>query len=256
MRHFLITGVSRGIGEAIARKLLQQGHTIFCASRTMNEDLVETASALNIPFYYLEADLSDPRNCERFVREAFSRISPENTQSIVLINNAGMLEPIARIEDASAEQMEQHLKLNLLAPSIISSLFIGLSAEYSIPKVILNISSGAALFSYAGWSMYCTSKAGLDMLTRTIGLEQNTATYPVKIFSLAPGIVNTSMQSLIRQADSKDFSEKDKFVKLHEEGKLSDPADVATIIARTVLNPDIAQGANLSIEDLKKFLTA
>lgn len=254
MRYFLITGVSRGIGEAIARKLLLQGNVIFCASRTMNEDLVETASSLNIPMYYLEADLTDSLNCEKFILNAFEKILPGSAKSIVLINNAGMLEPISRIENTDVVQMEQHIKLNLVSPAILSSAFIRLTKDYNVPKAILNISSGAAHYPYAGWSAYCASKAGLDMLTRTIGVEQDSAVSPVKVFSLAPGIVNTAMQTLIRQADIQNFADKNKFVQLHDEGKLSDPAEVASIICKAILNPDIPQGSNLTIDQLKEYM--
>jgi len=253
MDFYIITGTSRGLGEAITRKLLVHGNTIFCVSRTMNEDLVETASSLHIPFFYHEADLSESGSSSAFMHEVFSHIDPERIKRIALINNAGMLEPVAPVESADQAVMEKHLKLNLLSPFILSSEFIARTQKLDLPKVILNISSGAAHYPYAGWSLYCASKAGLDMLSRTVGLEQSAAKYPVKILALAPGIVDTAMQTHIRQLDKNLFPEKDSFVQLHEQGKLVSADAVAGVIAAAVFNPEIPQGGLLSLEELKQF---
>ncbi len=254
MDFYIVTGVSRGIGEAIVRKLLILGNTIFCVSRTMNEDLVETASSLHIPIFYHEADLSERKSAEKFMQEVFTHIDPERINRIALINNAGMLDPIAPIELADPLIMEKHLKLNLLAPAVLTSLFISHTQRFNIPKVILNISSGASGFPYSGWSMYCSSKAGLDMMTRTVGLEQSTQEFPVKIMALAPGIVETSMQTHIRQTDKSLFADKDKFVLLHEQGKLISPETVAEVIVKTLFNPGIPQGGVLNIDELRHFI--
>jgi len=254
MDFYIITGVSRGIGEAIVRKLLKHGNTIFCVSRTMNEDLVETASSLHVPIFYHEADLSEHKSAETFMHEVFTHIDPERINRIALINNAGMLDPIAPIELADPAMMEKHLKLNLLTPAVLISLFIAHTQKLDLPKVILNISSGASSFPYSGWSMYCSSKAGLDMMTRTVGLEQSLQKFPVKIMALAPGIVETSMQTHIRQTDKKLFAEKDKFVLLHEQGKLTSPETVAEVITKAIFNAGIPQGGLVNIEELQQFV--
>ena len=74
MNYYIITGTSRGIGEAIARKLITAGNTIFAVSRTMNEDLTELASSLNVPLFYSEADLSVAAEAEAFIKEVFLSI--------------------------------------------------------------------------------------------------------------------------------------------------------------------------------------
>jgi len=253
MDYYIITGVSRGIGEAIARRFLVHGNTLFCVSRTMNEDLVETASSMHILLYYHEADLSIHGSAESFMHEVFTRIDPVRASRIALINNAGMLEPIAPIELANPAMMEKHLMLNLLAPSILISNFIDKTMNLPIPKVVLNISSGASSFPYSGWAMYCASKAGIDMLTRTVGLEQTSAHHPVKVMALAPGIVDTAMQTQIRHTDKSLFAEKDKFIKLHEEGKLTNPESIAGVIAGSLFNPDIPQGSVLNIDQMREY---
>lgn len=255
MNHIIITGASRGIGAAIADRFLVQGNTLHCVSRTMNEDLVERASSQHIPLYYDEADLSLHGLADEYIGDVFSRIDLSKTQRIALINNAGMLEPIAPLGLTRPDIMEKHLALNLLAPALLMTGFIKNTTEYNFPKVILNISSGAATIPYVGWSMYCTSKAGLTMLSRTAGLEQSLAVNPVRIFALAPGIVDTSMQTLIRNTNPAYFAEKEFFVKLHSDGKLTDPDQVAGVIAGSLFNPAIPQGGMITIDQLKEFVT-
>lgn len=254
MDYYIITGVSRGIGEAIAKRLLIHGNTLFCASRTMNEDLVETASSMHVPIFYYETDLSVHGSAEDFLHEVFSRIDAERVNRIALINNAGMLDPISLIENIHPEQMERHLTLNLLTPAVLISGFISRTREMDIPKSVLNISSGASSYPYSGWSLYCSSKAGLDMITRTVGLEQKSARFPCKIVSVAPGIVDTAMQTLIRKTDRAHFAEKEFFVRLHEEGKLKEPDVVASTLVATLFSSSVATGSVLSIDELQKYV--
>jgi benzil reductase ((S)-benzoin forming) len=223
MSHYIITGTSRGIGEAIAHKMLQPGNTLFCASRTLNEELVERAVSLGVTIYYFTADLSDPHAVTGFSDQIWNKIVPENVKRIALINNAGMIAPIGPIEKIDPVQLLMHMQLNLLTPMLLTSAFLKHTAQWKIPKVVFNISSGAANTAYSGWSAYCSSKAAIDMFTRTVALEQALASFPARIVALAPGIVETAMQVEIRKSDTSNFPEKDSFVKLHNKGQLSSP---------------------------------
>lgn len=251
MNYYIITGASRGIGEALTRRLIENGNTIFTASRTLNEDLVELASSLNVPLFYHEADLSVREEAETFINAVFDKIILKEFDRIALINNAGMLEPVSPVKSIDFAIAEKHLHLNLLTPMILSSVFLQKTAGLDIPKVILNVSSGASFNAYSGWSVYCSSKAGLDMLTQVAGLEQNAEQSPVKVFALTPGIIETGMQELIRTTDENLFPERDKFIRLYEEGKLSNPDDIAQVILRTIFYDDIVTGSVVTIDQLK-----
>jgi len=253
MNYYIITGTSSGIGEAIARKLLMPGNTIFATSRSMNTDLVELANSLELPLFYHQTDLSLGEKAESFIREVFNKIDLNLSDRIALINNAGMLEPMAQLETIDRALLETHFHLNILAPMILSSAFIAATQSLPVPKIILNISSGAAFTPISGWSAYCTSKSALDMFTRVVGLEQSTAINPVKIFALAPGIIETNMQRQIREKDRRLFPEKDTFVKLYEQGRLVKPDKVAQIIVNKLFDEKIENGAVITIEQLKSM---
>jgi len=92
------------------------------------------------------------------------------------------------------------------------------------------------------------------MLTRTVALEQESAKNPVKLFALKPGIVETAMQERIRSTKTRQFHEREKFVKLYNEGLLSSPKSVAEIIASALFLPGIPQGGILTINHLKDIL--
>ena len=220
----------------------------------MNEDLVELAASLNVSLFYFEADLSIRVEAETFIHNVFSKIHLGPFDRIALINNAGMLEPVSPIKSIDFALAEKHLHLNLLAPMILSSVFLTETASLDIPKVILNISSGASFIAYSGWSVYCSSKAGLDMFTQVAGLEQNAEIEAAKVFSLAPGIIETGMQELIRTTDENLFPERDKFIRLYEEGKLSNPENIAHIILSTIFNFDIVTGSVVTIDQLKAIM--
>jgi benzil reductase ((S)-benzoin forming) len=254
MDYFIITGASRGIGEALTRKLIEPGNTLFAVSRTLNEDLVDLASSSNVPLFYHETDLSLREEAESFINAVFDKIQLTDYDRIVLINNAGMLEPVAPVKSIDFALAEKHLNLNLLTPMILSSVFLTKTDGLAIKKVILNISSGASFTAYSGWSVYCSSKAGLDMLTQVAGLEQNAEKQSVKVFALAPGIIETGMQELIRTTDESLFPERDKFIRLYEEGKLSNPDDIAQVIISTIFNDDIVTGSIVTIEQLKEII--
>ena len=247
MSHYIITGTSRGIGEAIATKLLKPGNTLFCVSRTLNEELVERAVSLGTVIYYYTADLTDPLAVAGFSDQIWGKIIAEDVKRIALINNAGMIAPIGPINTCDPVQLLMHIQINLLAPMLLTSSFLEHTSQWTIPKEVLNISSGAASTAYSGWSAYCSSKAAIDMFTRTIALEQLQATFPAKIIAFAPGIVETALQKEIRDTDAKNFPDKEKFVKLHDDGHLFTPEHVAEVISKALFDDSITSGSILDI---------
>ncbi|MDQ3395039.1 MAG: SDR family NAD(P)-dependent oxidoreductase, partial [Bacteroidota bacterium] len=78
-----------------------------------------------------------------------------------------------------------------------------------------------------GWGGYCSSKAAINMMSEVAALESNIAENGFKIFSLAPGVVDTDMQNQIRRSNKEKFSDYERFVQLKENGELSNPLAAA-----------------------------
>jgi benzil reductase ((S)-benzoin forming) len=105
--------------------------------------------------------------------------------------------------------------------------FLSRTEKLTLPRRIINISSGAATAPYAGWGCYCSTKAGLEMLTRCAAAEQIQRDQPAHICAVAPGVLDTDMQRQVRETTAALFPRRQKFVRLHETGALATPLSVA-----------------------------
>ncbi|MCF6094356.1 (S)-benzoin forming benzil reductase [Microaerobacter geothermalis] len=250
MNHIIITGASRGLGEAITRKLLVPENHLFCISRKKNEELITKANKNEVSLDYYEFDLGSLENIENVMNNIFQKLDDTKVHSIALVNNAGVVKPIKPLEKCESDEIINNINVNLLAPMLLTSLFIRYTEGFKVDKRVINISSGAGKKPYYGWSCYCTSKAGLDLFTRCVGVEQQNKDYPVKILSIAPGIVDTDMQKDIRASNKEDFVDLKRFISYKEEGMLMSPEFVAEKIVR-FLEEDFEQGGVIDIRDLQ-----
>lgn len=252
MRYYIITGASRGIGAGIARAVMQPGSVIFALARHENSELKHTAAEAGAQLYFFSVDLADSPAIEPALDRIFQHIDLQQAEGIYLVNNAGVLKPIGPLETHSLEEDEFHLRVNLLAPMRLTAGFLRRTNGISVRKVVANISSGAAQRAYFGWSSYCSGKAGVEMFTRVAGLEQQEAEFPVVIYAIAPGIVDTDMQVQIRRADEAQFRDRPKFLRYHEKGYLASADETGRRLAATLDDPDIKSGDVLDIRDLEK----
>ena len=188
-----VTGASRGIGEAAARELAKAGAGVALAARSAG-DIERIASeiegaggrAIAVP-----CDVADNASVEATV----ARIERELGAVDVLLNNAGTIEPIARIEEADPGAWGQVVDVNLKGPfHCICAVLPGMVERGH--GTIINISSGAATGALEGWSHYCSTKAGLLSLTRC--LHREVAEKGVRSVGLSPGTVATDMQVAIK----------------------------------------------------------
>ncbi len=249
MNYVILTGASSGIGLATAKKLLQKGYHVLAVSRHKNKALIQHAGSQSGAIEYLEFDLSQTDQIQHFMERVFTKIDSSKAASIHLINNAGVLEPVKMMQDTNPEEYKKSLSVNLVAPMALISEFLKHTADLDIDKRIINISSGAGEHPYAGWAAYCTSKAGLDMITRVVATEQSKAKYPAQIVSFAPGVVATSMQKLIRSKSKDEFPRVERFKALHKNQQLLDPAIVATKITDLLEQTGFPDGQKIDIRD-------
>ncbi len=218
----IITGGSKGIGKALVTEYLKNNYLIYNLSRTKTN--------LDKAIKQICLDITNTNLLQKQMDVIFTEIQQFTLESITLINNAGRLGTIANIENIAISDIQKSIALNILAPMQLSSIFIKKLQNESAQKTIINITSGAASSPYAGWTPYCSSKAALEMLTKTITLEQQTAKHPVKIVAIRPGVVATAMQEQIRNTSKSNFKKVDKFIDLYKANTLSTTTDVATKI--------------------------
>jgi NAD(P)-dependent dehydrogenase (short-subunit alcohol dehydrogenase family) len=241
MNVYIITGASKGIGFELAKQLNEAGNYVVGVARTDNR-LDE------VKFY--QADLSELENLESLIHDIVASV-PQEVESITLINNAGMVDPIGLIGTVHAAEMAKAMAVNLTAPMIFSNAFISKLKNFKGKKRIVNISSGAGRNPYEGWGTYCTTKAGLDHFSRVIALEQEKAEYPVEIISIAPGIIDTGMQETIRTSSEDAFPLLDRFIDYKEQGKLVSAKDTAKKLISIIENENFNEIG--PIADIRNF---
>ncbi|MBF0277597.1 MAG: SDR family NAD(P)-dependent oxidoreductase [SAR324 cluster bacterium] len=241
MKVYIITGASRGLGQALSELLNKEENLVYSVSRNQGD-------AAGI---FKSCDLSKPNQIPGLMDEIFKELEDVSFDSISLVNNAGMLSPICSIENASGEQIISHITTNFSSPAILTSLFIQKTQAFEKEKRIVNISTGAAVTAYPGWSLYCSSKAGLEHFARSVAEEQKMQEFPVMLINIAPGLVDTAMQDEIRSKESKDFPNVERFREFKENGNLMPPKRVAQWILDGLERADLENGRRYVIDEFK-----
>ncbi len=119
-----------------------------------------------------------------------------------------------------------------------------------VPKSIINISSGAGRHPIESWSTYCASKAALDMFSNVLNNEQEITNDGFKVFSVAPGIIDTKMQDEIRTANFNDFNGVNRFKDLKSNNQLSSPQEIAEQIIYIINNQSKFNNILLDVRDI------
>ena len=197
---------------------------------------------------HVKADLADPA-CWPVVAEMFEReVAGFAGERVVFFHSAGTLTPIGFAGEMDPAAYARNVLLNSAAPQVLGDAFLRAAARTEARCQLLNISSGAANKAYAGWSAYCAGKAAADHWVRTAGLEQERRGGRVRLLSVAPGVVATPMQAEIRATPQDDFPDVARFVGMHEDGSLRDPAEVARELW-ALLDKHLENGAVLDLLD-------
>lgn len=238
MEAYIITGASKGIGLALSRELAEKGHQVFGIARSFPAEWPGTKS--------FEFDLLDANGIPDLIGSIFESISMD-CECITLINNAGTISPIGFAGSNNAQEISKSIALNLTAPMILTGEFISQSANLSIIKRVINISSGAGRKAYEGWSAYCAGKAGLDHFSLCVEKEYE----DIKVMSIAPGIIDTGMQEKIRQSSESDFPMIENFKDYKKQGMLSTPQETAEKLIRLLERKDFQDLE--TIADIRDF---
>lgn len=247
MKYYLVTGASKGLGAAILEALASEMTTLVALSRSgLAEDQKLSLIDKGAVVVDLKGDLSDETALPALAHKMMTAVDPSAASQIILINNAGGVEPIAPFYKAEDEAVFANLHLNLSAPMIFSKYFGKAFGKLDIDRRIITVSSGAGKSPIFGWNAYCAAKAAVDMMTRVIGLEEGEA--GIRAISFGPGIMDTDMQSTIRSSSEEDFKDLARFKGFKENGDLLTPETVAAIVKRLTVE-DVAQGAIVSVKD-------
>ncbi|MGE5776677.1 MAG: SDR family NAD(P)-dependent oxidoreductase [Chloroflexota bacterium] len=230
MKLLLITGGSRGLGQALCEQFEAKGYKILEFSRSAPYE------------YSIRTDLSNPETSRLAVGNVIRSVDPDQLQELIVISNAGMLEPIGPTASKLHADVVRNMNTNFVSAVLVLTEIIARFQTAACRKVIVNISSGAALKGRAGWSLYCAAKAGMENFIRSLALEQQTQPQPFIPFNIDPGVIDTEMQALIRATSPSDFPDVETFIQRKEQGSLVSPDQVAAAIIRILEQPSLSSG--------------
>lgn len=242
-----LTGASRGIGLAIAHYLLQRSHKLVVVARSEGP-LRQLEKQYPSQVFVLAGDLSDLSLGQKAVDLAIERW--QNLDGLIV--NHGVLDPVKRLADSTAEEWRKCYDINLFSAVAI--------AKAALPWLrltkgtIILTSSGAASNAYPTWGAYGSSKAALNHLAMTLANEEKDITS----ISVRPGVVDTDMQRDIREKHERvmDATDAAKFAELKKTGGLLKPEQPGHVMAKLVLDaPKDLSGKFLTwnADELKAF---
>ncbi len=232
-----VTGASSGIGQALAHSVPWDGARVIGVSRRPPPGAE-----------HLAADLADPP-AWHVVGDSFrAELEGFDGDRAVLVQAAGTVDPVGFAGEVEADAYASNVLLNTAAPMVLGHLFLAAARRLQAVRHLVMLTSGAARSIYPGWSSYGAAKAALDQWVRDVGAEQDVRG-GVRVVSVAPGTVDTPMQARLRASSEADFASRQRFVDLHQQGRLSDPAEVAAKIWG-LLERDLPNGAVLDLRNL------
>lgn len=237
MKLAIVSGGSRGLGASLCRQYAEAGY-----------ELVEFSRSAPHPFS-APCDFTDPPQVSEIVAKRLAPFSASPAlEEIVLISNAGMLAPIGPTSRKTPEDILANINANFASAILFMSEAIRAFQNSPARKILVSISSGAGTKGYAGWSLYCAAKAGLDNFVRALAMEQALEAHPFRALSIDPGIMDTHMQAGIRACDERDFPAVARFLGLHRDGALRSPDQIARVI-RTIVAKEHGGGERLMAAD-------
>ncbi|MXU64836.1 SDR family oxidoreductase [Oceanomicrobium pacificus] len=239
----IITGASRGIGAATAKILAAEGVKVLLAARTVR-DIDAVAAEIRDAGGTAETLACDVSRY--FGLQALVKRCKEQFGSVdILINNAGVIQPISMLGKSDPEDWGHAIDINLKGVYYgIRAVLPDMVAQGS--GTIINISSGAAHAPLEGWSAYCSSKAGAAMLTRCADHEVDSS--KIRVIGLSPGTVATEMQVAIKASGVNPVSQLDPSVHIPADW----PARCIAWLCGDAGNEFTGQEVSLRDEDIRR----
>lgn len=212
----VITGASRGLGAGLATRFAEHGLALGLCART------EPAPPPNGDARVLtgSVDVADADAVEAFADQVTETLGPID----LWVNNAGVLDPMGPVVDQDPAEVDRALRVNVGGVVNGTRAFARRARAWpAAHRVLVNVSSGAARSVNPGWAIYGATKAATDHFTAIVAAEEP----DLVCRSVAPGVVDTDMQALIRTHDADTFPAIERFREIHRTGAWNSPAWVA-----------------------------
>lgn len=215
MKNIIVTGASRGIGRCIVENLAREGHNVLLnynksekAAKAVKENLAK--EGFNIEIY--KADVSKKTEVKKLIKYAISKFEKID----VLINNAGIAK-VQMFQDIKEEDWNEVIDTNLKSAFYCSQEVLPYMVHEKEGNII-NISSVWGIVGASCETLYAISKAGIDAMTKSLAKELGPSN--IRVNSIAPGIINTEMNSKINELIKEEIKKETPL------GRIGEPIDV------------------------------
>lgn len=237
----VVTGPTSGIGLSIARRLVADGWQLYAVARD-----ADRLAATFLPLHHaVIADLADVAAAAG----ALDALDLREASHAVLVNNAGVIEPIGHFWRLEPAALAAALAVDVTTPLVLAGAFYRKLLEApGCLGAIVQIGSGAANRPISGWSAYCTAKAALHHASATLAVEVDPARCRVMV--LSPGILDTAMQATIRASDPGAMPDHGYFTSLHANGGLGSPDRPARWLSARLRAWDLPHGVVIDLHGI------
>ncbi len=227
MQTIILTGSTGGLGSVLAKRIREENiGNLICIYR---DELKFHSIFKNMQegiFPYMTYEKDDYEKIKKVIGNL-------KTDEIVLVLNAFSIVPIKLTGEFSHKEIKEMISGNIIQSVTLLNCICGLCKEQAFKLKIINLDSGAADFPLTGWGNYCASKAYMNAFLSVVALENP----GYKVVSFDPGVMDTSMQKQIREAERRVFDKVDQFISYKAEGKLVEPQVIADeIIERYIVS--------------------
>lgn len=222
----LITGCTYGLGRALALKFAKDNYDVYAVGRS--KDLLGELAKMHASIQPIVADITTIEG-----RETINEYVKQKN-SISVIHNAAIAEP-CQFSLMSESLLREHIETNYIAPILITQNLLPLLTK---GQRILHVTSGAANMAISGLMPYCTTKAAMQLATQCLNAEMKSR--GVYCANLRPGVIDTPMESKLRDADVRVLPSRDFYINLAKENKLISPELVAEFVSWVMLKTDDA----------------
>ncbi len=221
-----VSGASRGLGAGLAQRFAERGLRLVLCSRSApvladGEHVIARS-----------LDVRDEAALDALVAEAEDRFGHVD----LWVNNAGVLDPIAKLRDVELEDFREHLDVNVTGVFLGTRCYVRHLRRVARPGVLVNVSSGAASSAYEGWAAYCAGKAAVERLTEVVALEEREI--GLRAHAVAPGVVDTAMQQRIREMPEDRFPDAPRFRERKRTGAFNSPGYIADELLALAFDPE------------------
>lgn len=248
----IITGTSKGLGSSVAKLFLESGINVIGVSRTNNDKLYEYAKENHVHYHYVACDLAEKASVQKACESINKVLFEDDLSRIYLVNNAGLVDPIERSQNIEPDDLIKQVHVNTIAPMILTNYFIKKASENNVRLITAMVTSGAAENPKYGWSVYCSTKASINMYTKTVAIEQAEEGGEHRIIAFNPGVMDTGMQETIRTSSQGAFKDVENFRALKENNQLKKTELIGGVLIDILMNDASLESGK--IYDVKEYI--